>query len=337
VSNEAEMLYTKGVMDEGKKSIFSSLNIVEECHKYRVPLWTCPPFLFIMMGVVIILSMGATWLIAVNSSEDPAVAVISVSAMTAFLFMVGHAVITSFQRLADASKVKSEFLNIVSHQLRSPLSAMKWQLEIILEQSGSVKGLMPTAMNSIKEQNERMIALVNDLLEVNRIEDDRLILRPIVVSLDSFIAEIVKEYKPLAEKDKKSFIFEVKNSGLWVFSDESKLRWVTENLLDNAIGYTKEGGEIRVSIIKDDQSARVDIVDNGIGIPVEVQKKIFSKFFRAENALRLRSDGTGLGLYLVRALVRAMKGKVGFISQTGKGSTFWFTLPLVKNEAQSQK
>ena len=82
---------------------------------------------------------------------------------------------------------------------------------------------------------------------------------------------------------------------------------------------------------------RVDVVDNGIGIPPEAQKKIFSKFFRAENALRMRSDGTGLGLYLVRALVKAMNGRVGFTSKSGKGSTFWFTLPLVKNEAQSKK
>jgi signal transduction histidine kinase len=319
-------------MNESPKSFLSSLNIVSQCRKYRVSIWLCPPFLFVMMGVFIIVGMVVTWIIALRASDDPSVVVLTVTSMTVLLFIVGHAVITSFERIADASRMKSEFVSIVSHQLRSPLSAIKWQLEIMLEQMKTITGGAEGTMRTIKDQNERMIELVNDLLEVNRIEDDRLILRPTLIQFDLFLDTLLKGYQPLVAQAKKNLIFEAKDKGLWVFADESKLRWITENLLENAIRYTKEGGNITVRVVKDGSSVRTEVEDNGIGIPVVDQAKIFTQFFRAENALRLRSEGTGLGLYLVRSLVRAMAGKVGFASLEGKGSTFWFTFPLKNKE-----
>lgn len=318
------------------KKVISDLNIIAQCRRYRVSLWVCPPFLFIIMGAVIIAGMLGTALVARQFSDDPSVVIVSVSVMTAFLFMVGYVIGFSFQRLADTSRLKSEFVNIVSHQLRSPLSAIKWQLEIMLEHVRSLTGDTESTMQTIKDQNERMIALVNDLLEVNRIEDDRLILRPTIVAIDAVLEEIIKEYQPRVDSAKERLTFTPKERPLWVFADESKLRWASENLLDNAIRYTKEGGEITVQVYKNKDMAYVEVADSGIGIPLIEQQKIFSQFFRAENALRLRPDGTGLGLYLVRSLVRAMSGKVGFASLEGKGSTFWFALPLVRREEEQE-
>ena len=308
---------------------FASINVFEQCRKYRVSLWTCAPLLFIVMGAINIAGMVATAVIAQRFSDDPAVVIISVSMMTAFLFVVGNAVVTSFQRLADASRIKSEFVSIVSHQLRSPLSAIKWQLEIMHEQMKKATGDTSGTINTIMQQNERMIALVNDLLEVNRIEDDRVILRPVEILLDEFIAQIVKGYEPLAVQAQIKLSMTVKSTGLRVFADEGKLRWVTENLLDNALRYTKAGGEVGVAVLSDRGTARVEVADTGVGIPITDQSMIFTKFFRSENALRIRAEGTGLGLYLVRSLIRAMKGRTGFASLEGKGSTFWFSLPLV--------
>jgi signal transduction histidine kinase len=314
------------------KRFFKSFNIVGQCRQYRVSLWMCPPFLFILMGFVIIAGMSGTYIVTSKFSDDPSVVVISVSAMTAFLFMVGHAVVTSFQRLADASRLKSEFISIVSHQLRSPLSAIKWQLEIMLEQAQAMAGEIPAAIRTIRDQNERMIALVNDLLEVNRIEDDRLMLRPVHISLGDFVEEIVGEYQPMAQKSRVNLTVHKQDSGLWVFIDDSKLRWVCENLLDNAIRYTKEGGNVQVSIFKSGAMGRVEVEDDGVGIPLAAQTKIFTQFFRAENAMRTHAEGTGLGLYLVKELVKAMGGKVGFVSLENKGSTFWFTVPLINKK-----
>ncbi len=289
------------------------------------------------MGFVNIAGMFTTAIAAQRFSDDPAIVIISVSMMAAFLFVVGNAVVSSFQRLADASRIKSEFVNIVSHQLRSPLSAIKWQLELMLDQMKSVTGDVAVTMGTISRQNERMIALVNDLLEVNRIEDDRVILRPTKIAIDSFVEQIANGYKPLAEQTNEKLTFVSEARPLIVFADETKLRWVTENLIDNAIRYTKAGGDVTVKVLRAKNMARVEVTDSGIGIPVGDQAMIFQKFFRSENAVRARAEGTGLGLYLVRSLVGAMGGKAGFASMEGKGSTFWYTLPLVENSEPPQK
>ncbi|MEK7630524.1 MAG: HAMP domain-containing sensor histidine kinase [Patescibacteria group bacterium] len=315
----------------------NTFHVVSQCRKYNVSLWTCPPFLFIVMGGVNVAGMVTTAIAAQRFSDDPAVVIISVSMMAAFLFVVGNAVVSSFQRLADASRIKSEFVNIVSHQLRSPLSAIKWQLELMLDQMKTVTGDVAATMGTIRRQNERMIALVNDLLEVNRIEDDRVILRPTAITIDNFVEQIANGYKPLAEQADEKLVFVGEARPLVVFADEVKLRWVTENLIDNAVRYTKKGGEVTVKVLRAKNTARVEVTDSGIGIPVADQAMIFQKFFRSENALRMRAEGTGLGLYLVRSLVGAMGGKAGFASMEGKGSTFWYTLPLVSGEAMVQK
>ncbi len=315
----------------------NTFHIISQCRKYNVSLWSCPPFLFIVMGAINIAGMFTTSVVAQRFSDDPAMVIIAVSMMAAFLFVVGNTVVTSFQRLADASRIKSEFVNIVSHQLRSPLSVIKWQLELMLDQTKVVPADSMVTMGTIRLQNERMIALVNDLLEVNRIEDDRVILRPTKIMLDSFVEQLVNGYKPFAEqaKDKLSFICEARP--LVVFVDDAKLRWVTENLLDNAIRYTKAGGEVTIKVLRAKNKARVEVTDSGIGIPATDQAMIFQKFFRSENALLVRAEGTGLGLYLVKSLIVAMGGSVGFASMEGKGSTFWYTFPLVDSGTTVQK
>ena len=318
------------------RSILHHLNIAAQCRQYHVALWTCPPFLFIVMGVVNITGMIGTAVLAQRYSDDPVIVIISVSLMAAFLFVIGNAVVFSFQRLADANRMKSEFVSVVSHQLRSPLSAIKWQLEIMIDQ---MKGLGETAntIATIKNQNERMITLVNDLLEVNRIEDDRLILRPTLINFSDFVHSIITEYTPLSQQSGVTLAGSIQDDELEVFADEGKLRWVVENLIDNAIRYSEKGKTVSVMVRREGKQVRCEVKDQGIGIPVIDQSRIFTKFFRSSNAVRKRAEGTGLGLFLVKSLVTAMNGDVRFTSQEGNGSTFWFVLPLAQKMNRTQQ
>ncbi len=149
----------------------SSLNVNAQCKVYRVGLWQCPQFLFIVMGFMVIVAILATHAVA-ELYADPSVEIVIVCVVTAVLMIISHAVVNSFDRIAEASRLKSEFISIVSHELRSPLSSIKWQINNISDGKVAVTDEeKKKTLSTIGEQNERMIRMINDLLDVSRIED----------------------------------------------------------------------------------------------------------------------------------------------------------------------
>src|SRR3989344_2494615 len=155
-----------------------SINLKKVCAEYRVGLWQCPQFLFLIMGVIIILAIMVTYIVA-SRYEEPEIASLAVLVLTAILFAIGNLIVRAFEQVALASKSKSEFISIMSHQLRSPLSAIKWQLNMLLsdaQRKTPDAASMQKYLQTVYDQNERMIRSVNDLLEVNRIEDNDLVL-----------------------------------------------------------------------------------------------------------------------------------------------------------------
>jgi signal transduction histidine kinase len=229
-------------------------------------------------------------------------------------------------------KLQTDFVSLASHSLRTPLSAIKWFVEML--QSGSAGKLSPKQkqfLQHIYESNERMIGLVNDLLEVSRIDGGRMALRPEPVRLERVLEEVLEENaSELKSKRIKASLTIATTPLPPVYVDARKIRHVIANLIRNAMHYTPAGGSIVCSVKPDSSKVSVEIKDSGFGIPQAEQGKVFQKFFRGSNAVAVDANGTGLGLYIVKGIIEGSGGKISFTSKEGKGTTFSFTLPVAK-------
>ncbi len=311
------------------KKFFSQLDFFDQCRKYNIPISQCPQFLFLIMGLVIIFSSTTTYALGTRYIKDPEIVLLLVLSITAVLLIIAYLISRSFERLAQANRLKSEFVSIVSHQLRSPLSNMRWALEILMSgRMGKIEEKQLEYFSILRENSDRMRELVKDLLTVSRIETARLSFKKERFSLEELIKELISSFNSFSKASNTEISFQAEKDLPMVLSDRSKIKLVIENLIDNAIRYTKGKGKIEIKLKKKDGSLYFEIKDNGVGIPKEDQKYIFQKFFRSKNASRYQTEGSGLGLYIVKSILEKAKGKIGFRSQEGKGSTFWFTLPI---------
>lgn len=310
------------------KKLRHQLNPFAQCTKYHLSLWQCPSFLFPLTGLVTILAMVSTYLIAARYTQPEIVALI-VIAVTAVLVIIGYLVIQGFEQLAQANQMKTEFVSIASHQLRTPLTGIKWMVDLIMQQQTKsfTKDQLET-LGSIRENNQRMINLVNDLLDLSRLEQGRFVFKPEAIHLDKLLKEILKEYTSLAEASNTKISLELETNIPPVMKDKRGLELVLHNLIDNAIRYTKEQGRVEIKLSSKGNLVRCEVKDNGVGIPAKDQKKIFQKFFRSQNALKYQTEGTGLGLFIAKSIIKASKGKMEFWSKEGQGSTFWFEIPV---------
>lgn len=237
------------------------------------------------------------------------------------------------EELENLDQNKSKFVSIAAHQLRTPLSAVKWAMRMMIDGDfGALNIKQRTILMKGYESNDHMIRLVNDLLNVDRIESGRFIYKLRPIQMKDLINNVLSEFTTAVSRKKVIIKLEPSEDPLpEVFVDPEKLRQVIQNLLDNAIRYTPAGGTIQIGIfLKKPGMLTISIADSGIGIPKEVQEKVFEKFFRANNARKVETDGSGLGLYIVRGIVEKHKGAVWFESEKDKGTTFFFTLPLAR-------
>ena len=311
------------------KEVLGQLNVFSQCRRYGLPLWQCPSFLFLIMGLVIIASSLIAYAVGTRYIDNPETVVLIVLGLTAVLLVMAFTITQSFEKLAEASRMKSEFVSIVSHQLRSPLSNLKWALEALMSgRLGKIEEKQTEYFKILKENNVRMGELVQNLLTVSRIETATLSQKKSEISLVGLIEKVVSGFEPFARASNVKINFTFEKDLPKVFVDPDQIKQVVENLLDNAVRYVKEAGQVEISLSKKDKTLYFEIKDNGVGIPKEDQKYIFQKFFRSSNVLRHQTQGSGLGLYIVKSIVEKAGGKISFESRENKGSTFWFTLPI---------
>ena len=239
-------------------------------------------------------------------------------------------IIHDITREKGIEKMKTEFVSIAAHQLRTPLSAIKWSLSLLLE--GDVGELNTEQKNFISksyESNERMIILINDLLDVARIEEGRYVYKLVPAKLESLAQAALSSCKEIATKRNIRLEYLGPSGELpEIMIDAEKITIAIQNLIENAIKYTPLGGQVTISLKYDTNKIELSVKDTGVGVSQEQQNRLFTKFFRAANVMRMETDGTGLGLFIAKNIVESHGGKIWCQSKENKGSTFSFSLPI---------
>lgn len=228
----------------------------------------------------------------------------------------------------ETEKIKSDFISVASHQLRTPLSAINIYTKLLEEQLGEddEQGVQHTYIRTILNSVERMNELISTLLNITRIEAGGVKVRASTVRIANIVNEMLVETKPAISDKKLTLKSSVEDVGM-LETDNLLVKEIVANLLSNAIKYTPAGGEISVALTANRSDVIFSVKDTGYGIPAKDQRLIFTKFFRADNATAADANGTGLGLYLVKVIAEHIDGEVWFESVENEGSTFFLSLP----------
>ena len=239
------------------------------------------------------------------------------------------------EHLKEIDQVKSEFMSIASHQLRTPLSGIMGYLSMLVDGDyGGFKEDQKDILEQVLEASKRMVRLVNVFLNITRIEAGRFKLDRQKVQLNELIKSGIQELRSRAQEKHLKLTFDTPDEVRGIYVDPDKMADVVLNLVDNAIKYT-EKGNVGVKLIQKEDALRCEVSDSGIGIDPNEAKRLFDKFVRGSGIARVQPDGSGLGLFIAKKIVEAHGGAIGVVSNgVGKGSTFWFEMPFVGNVAK---
>ncbi len=233
----------------------------------------------------------------------------------------------------QVDRMKSEFISIASHQLRTPLSAINTYSRMLYDgYAGDLLEKQKDFMQIILLSIDRMNDLITTLLDISRIETGQLQINPSSVDYNAIINSITKEFDQVAVDKKIKLSVDLPSEPLMITADPLLLKEVFSNLLSNAIKYTPPKGTISVALSKKGKNVILKVSDTGYGIPKESQSNMFSKFFRAGNVMQKETFGTGLGLYMVKLIANSIGGKVWFESRENTGSTFYFSVPITASD-----
>lgn len=228
-------------------------------------------------------------------------------------------------------RTKREFVSIAAHQLRTPLTGMSWTVEALLsEAKGTLNGAQKELVERGLDAIHRMVELVNDLLDVSRIEEGKFGIKPERQSIRPLLQRVLDNLQKQATKKNVKLAASIAESLDDVDMDADKMEFVFNNVIDNAVKYTPAGGTVTVDVAMDAGDVVVTVHDTGIGIPAAEFDRVFTKFFRSRKALSYHTDGSGLGLYVAKNIVEQHKGRISFESAENQGTTFEIALPSAK-------
>ncbi len=229
-------------------------------------------------------------------------------------------------KLKAMDETKDEFISMASHQLRTPLTSVKGYVSMVLEgDAGPITDMQKKLLEQSFISSQRMVFLIADLLNLSRLKTGKFVIDALPTNLSDVIAGEVQQLRETAAGKNMTLTYNQPDSFPTLMLDETKIRQVIMNFVDNAIYYTPAGGKIDISLTENDKSVEFRVKDNGIGVPESEQHNLFNKFFRAKNAQKARPDGTGLGLFMAKKVIVAQGGALIFESKVGKGSTFGFS------------
>jgi PAS domain S-box-containing protein len=238
--------------------------------------------------------------------------------------------------LMDLNTSKDEFISLASHQLRTPATAVKQYVNMALDGfAGKLSPQVKKLLDKANDSNERQLSIINDLLQVAQVDAGKVILRKEKVDVVQLIVNVIQDQSSKFAKRNQAIVFTEPRKKLYVMADSIKLRMMIENVVDNASKYTPTDKTIAIRVTRARDTARIAIIDEGVGIAKEDADKVFQKFLRLDNPLSASVDGSGLGLYWVRRIVDLHGGSIKVTSKLHKGSTFTISLPIFRNDKLS--
>lgn len=245
---------------------------------------------------------------------------------------------TTNEKLKLLDETKDEFISMASHQLRTPLTSVKGYLSMVLEgDAGNVSQMQRKLLDQAFVSSQRMVYLIADLLNVSRLRTGKFVIEPVATNLAEVVNGEASQLQDTAKSRGLTLTYNKPEKFPMLMLDETKIRQVIMNFMDNAIYYTPSGGNIDIELKETDKTVEYTVRDDGIGVPKHEQHHLFSKFYRAGNAKKARPDGTGLGLFMAKKVIVAQGGSLIFSSVEGKGSTFGFAFEKAKLQVSSDK
>ncbi|KKP57760.1 MAG: Histidine kinase [Candidatus Moranbacteria bacterium GW2011_GWF2_34_56] len=309
--------------------IVNDLNIKKQSDSLGVSVYQTPAFMLLTLGFIIVFIMTAVFFVS-REFVSIEILIIAEAVVVSFILIIGNTIIGSMEKLARVNKFKSEFISIVSHQLKTPLTGISWDMEFLMSKhSDGLNSKQIEILKNIEALNVIMAKMVNDLLDVARIDQNNFFTRKDEIDIVSVVKKVIEKNKALTLKNKVNIDLLVDDNMPKIIGDEKRTEVVLDNFISNAIKYNKENGKVIIKMQKDNRRAIISVKDTGIGIPENEQDRVFEKFYRSKEAASRETGGTGLGLYIAKNIIERSEGKVWFRSVENEGTEFHFSLPII--------